>query len=117
MITAIVAAIAITQREARREKEAKEAEEAEARKKSIVVVGAGLAGLFAAHLCRAQGFTVTVVEAKQEAELLDCDDGIVWLAPNALRVLQRVDEKIAGELKAAACHIEVCVPFPNEGTG
>ncbi|KAF8242479.1 hypothetical protein K440DRAFT_664746, partial [Wilcoxina mikolae CBS 423.85] len=106
MITAIVAAIAITQREARREKEAKEAEEAEARKKSIVVVGAGLAGLFAALLCRAQGFTVTVVEAKHEKEFLDHDDGIVWLAPNALRVLERVDEKISKELKEAACHIK-----------
>jgi thioredoxin reductase len=107
MITAVVAAIAITQREARREKAAKEAEEAEARKKSILVIGAGIAGLFAALLCRAQGFPVTVVDKKAQGELLEPEEGIVWLAANALRVLEKVDEKLIPELRKNAAQTEV----------
>lgn len=112
MITAVVAAIAITQREARREKAAKEAEEAEARKKSILVIGAGIAGLFAALLCRAQGFPVTVVDKKTQDELLEPEDGIVWLAVNALRVLEKVDEKLIPELRKNAAQTEVSI-VPN----
>ncbi|KAI5813492.1 hypothetical protein BZA77DRAFT_116623 [Pyronema omphalodes] len=106
MITAVVAAIAITQREARREKAAKEAEEAEARKKSILVIGAGIAGLFAALLCQAQGFPVTVVDKKTQGELLGQEEGIVWLAANALRVLEKVNESLIPELRKNAAQTE-----------
>ena len=116
MITAVVTAIAITHREARREKAAKEAEEAEARKKAILVVGAGLAGLLAGLLCRAQGFTVTVVDAAASEQVLRDGDGaaagaagIEWLGPNALRVLDRVgdDGELGRELRETACQTPV----------
>jgi len=110
MIVAIVTAVAITQREARREKAAKEAEAAEAAKKNILVVGAGIHGLLVALFCRAQGFTVTIVDRKG-AQHFKGDDGgsggVVWLAPNALRVLERVHEKMPAYLKDAACAARV----------
>jgi len=110
MIVAVVTAIAITQREARREKAAREAEAAAAAKKDILIVGAGIHGLLVALFCRAQGFTVTIVDRKG-LEHFKGDDrgsgGIVWLAPNALTVLERVHEKMPGYLKEAACGAEV----------
>ena len=109
MIVAVVAAIAITQREAKREQAAKEAEAAAAAKKDILVVGAGITGLLAALFCRAQGFTVTVIDAKDPEEFDDYAGGIVWLPPSALRVLERVHEKMPVELRKAACKAEVCV--------
>src|SRR5262245_10836042 len=51
-----------------------------------VVVGAGIAGLSAAHSLRAQGFDVVVLE--QARELVEIGAGIN-LAPNATRVLRR----------------------------
>lgn len=111
MIVAVVTAVAITQREARREKAAKEAEAAAAAKKDILVVGAGIHGLLVALFCRAQGFTVTIVDQKGVQHFKGDDrasGGLVWLAPNALTVLERMHEKLPGYLQEAACAAEVC---------
>ncbi|KAI5853687.1 hypothetical protein BZA05DRAFT_473076 [Tricharina praecox] len=109
MIVAVVTAVAITQREARREKAAKEAEAAAAAKKDILVVGAGIHGLLVALFCRAQGFTVTIVDQKGVQHFKGDDrasGGLVWLAPNALTVLERMHEKLPGYLQEAACAAE-----------
>ena len=108
MITAVVTAVAITQREARREKEAKLAEEAAAAKKDILIVGASIHGLIVGLLCRLQGFTVTIVEQEVEdsADLSD-DDGICVLGPTALRVLRKI-EGLAEELAEGAVDTKVC---------
>lgn len=113
MIVAVVTAIAITQREAKREQAAKEAEAKEAAKKDILVVGAGITGLLAALFCRAQGFSVTIVDAKSPEEFDATDSGIVWLAPTALRVLERLHERFPAELRKAACNSEVVTPHPD----
>jgi NADPH-dependent 2,4-dienoyl-CoA reductase/sulfur reductase-like enzyme len=116
MITAVVTAIAITQREARREKAAKEAEAAAAAKKDILVVGAGITGLVVALFCRAQGFTVTIVDRKSAAEFLqNGGGGLVWLGPTATRALRRVHEKFPEEMREAACNTDVYLPV-RKGT-
>jgi hypothetical protein len=93
MITSIVTAIAITQREARREKQAREAEIADAANKSILVVGAGVSGLVTAVLCASNGFTVTLVDQRSEEGVVEGErEGVAMLGEAAVGVLKEVEE-------------------------
>ncbi|KAA8912032.1 hypothetical protein FN846DRAFT_916835 [Sphaerosporella brunnea] len=108
MITAVVTAIAITQREARRQQAEKEAEAAAAAKKSVLVVGGGISGLLVGLFCRQQGFAVTVADRKGAGEFLEGDwgEGVVWVPRSAGRVLRGVHERMGAEMRERACGVD-----------
>lgn len=109
MITSVVAAIAISQREARRKQREQEEEAAEAAKKSILVTSASTVGLLAALFCRAQHFTVTICDGRPVGEFDSEERGLVVLTRTALRVLGRCDEALGGKLEEAAVGCDVSV--------
>ena len=80
MITSIVAAIAISQREARRKKAEQEAELEAASKKSVLIVSGGIPGLATAFVLHQFGFTVTIVDEREELGV-DEDEGELVVVP------------------------------------
>ena len=103
MITSIVAAIAISQREARRKKAEQEAELEAASKKSVLIVSAGTSGLATAFLLSQFGFSVTIVDEREEVDVLDHEDALTVIPGMTVELMCKAgrlerDEKFAEAL-------------------
>lgn len=52
-----------------------------------VIIGAGIAGLATAIFAKEHGLSVALLERSAE---IDCDDHLLWIAPNGLHILERM---------------------------
>jgi hypothetical protein len=118
MITSIVAAIAISQREARRKKAEQEAELLAASQKSVVIVSGATNGLATACVLTQFGFTVTIVDERDVVDVDGEEEELVVLPAMTVELLVKggrvePNEKLAAELAKAGSVGVRCIRVPT----
>ena len=74
-----------------------------------VIIGAGIAGIATAIFARQQGLDVVLLERGRPR---DCDDHLLWIAPNGLHLLDRIG--VLETIRTAAVEQEV-MGFASSG--